>query len=99
MVHPGSPGMMLPHLAFQSVAEKKKNGKLFLSFLVLISKTVKKRVTLHLSACKVPFIIAEETRAQKLSDGKNPDLYWESIRNAGARSHQISWERELKCIV
>ena len=24
MVHPGSPGMMLLHLAFQSVAEKKK---------------------------------------------------------------------------
>ena len=90
--------MMLLHLAFQSVAEK-KNGKLFLSFLVLISTTLKKRVTLHLSACKIPFIIAEETRTQKLSDGKNPDLYWESIRNAGAWSHQISWERELKCIV
>ena len=54
---------------------------------------------MHLSAFKVPFIIAEETRTQKLSDGKNPDLYWESIRNAGAWSHQISWERELKCIV
>ena len=45
---------------------------------------IRNRVSLYLSACKVPFIIAEETKTQKLSDGKNPDLYWESIRNAGA---------------
>ena len=62
------------------------------------SKTVRNRVTLHLSACKVPFIIAEDTRAQKRSDGKNPDLYWESIRNAGAWSHQISWEENLNVL-
>ena len=49
----------------------------------MISKTVRNRVSLCLSACKVPFIIAEETKTQKLSDGNNPDLYWESIRNAG----------------
>ena len=30
MVHPGSPGMMLPHLAFQSVAEKKKKWEVVL---------------------------------------------------------------------
>ena len=64
----------------------------------MVSKTVRNRVTLHLSACKVPFIIAEETRTQKLSDGKNPDLFWESIKNAGTWSHRISWKENLNVL-